>query len=837
VADPETSRIGRFFLALHERLVGTPMLAWIGVLVLVALVTGGILQFRFVSQMTDLMPEGAEGDRMVSVLENFKLTGALLLHVEDTSDQADPARVVEAVDRICGELEASGRFKHVLYRVESDEQARMMDAVFPRRYVLLPELEVLERVSDEGIARGLERTRARLLSPQSSFTEPMLRTDPLGFGEAVLARVLTGQQQFTVRLYHGRFMSEDRRSAMVLAEPHGSGMEMAVITETLAEVQAVVDGAIAELGDHIRVGMTGGPVYSVSSAGIIQRDIKLSMGVTGVGILLIFLLFFRSFRVMLMAYTPPILGVAGGVALLGFVKDGTHGLSLAFGAAMLGITVDYTIHMFTRALQMEADLPRVEAVRRTLVEVTPSLTMGCLTTMIGFGTLMISDTVVLRDMSVMALGGIGSAFLLCAVTMPLAWRLWGGKRRARGNRLAGVGKALAWFGGWIERKPLPFFATWFVITAAVLVFAPGVDFDGDIRNMDYQPPEIIEQDERFQDAFGAGLAGAMVVVEGEDLEAALQANDRLFPILQRASDEGLIGSMATVANLMPSLQTQQRRLSALLGEGPDVLAGRLTTAAYEQGFTEGWFQPFADELGALSRGEVGPLRIEELAGTSMGIALERRIAVTPDGAQVLTLVETASGGQLDERALDSGVFPHELAEELREAVPGTLVVSFTDMAARLMTKVKHDLASLGGVCLVALTAVLMVYYRRPGPTVMALMPCVVGFGYTAGLMTLIGEPLNLMNVCGVAITLGISIDYGVFIVDRLRHRGDVGSALATTGTAILVSAVTTMIGLGTMAVAHNPAMASMGLVVIFGVFGGLFTALVGVPSLARLLRR
>jgi len=837
VADPRSSRIGAFFLALHERLAAAPALAWIAVLVLIALVAGGILQFRFVSQMTDLMPEGDEGDRMVSVLENFKLTGALLLHVQDTSDEPDPARVVEAVDRICGELEAGGRFKHVLYRVAPDEQARMMDAVFPRRYTLLPEEELRQRVSDEGIARGLLRTRAKLLSPQSTFTEPMLQRDPLGFGEAVLERVLTGQQQFTVRLYHGRFMSEDRASAMVLAEPHGQGMEMAAMAETLDEVQAVIDRTVADLGDHLRVGLTGGPVYSVSSAGIIQQDIRRSMGATGIGILLIFLLFFRSFRVMLMAYAPPLLGVAGGVAVLGFARDGTHGLSLAFGAAMLGITVDYTIHMFTRALQMEADLPRVEAVRRTLAEVTPSLTMGCLTTMIGFGTLLISDTVVLRDMSLMALGGIGSAFGLCAVTMPLAWRAWGGRRRARGNRAAGVGRWLSAFGGAIERRPLPFFAVWLVVTAGVLVLARGVQFDGDIRNMDYQPPEIVEQDQRFQEAFGAGLAGAMVVVEGEDLETALKANDRLYPILQRAEAEGRIGSMATVANLMPSLETQERRLAVLMGEGPDDLTARVESAAVEAGFVQGWFQPFADESGALARGEVGPLQMDELEGTSMGIALQRRIAVTPEVAQVLTLVETASGGQVDERALDEGVFPHGLAEELRAVAPGTLVVSFTDMAARLMAKVKRDLVRLGGVCLVALAAVLMVYYRRPGPALMALMPCVVGFGYTAGLMALIDEPLNMMNVCGVAITLGISIDYGVFIVDRLRQRGDVASALGTTGTAILVSAVTTVIGLGTMAVARNPAMATMGMVVIFGVVGGLFTALVGVPSLARLLRR
>ncbi len=833
-------RLGSLFVALHERLCASPLVTAAAVAILALLVAVGVIRFRFVTQMTDVMPGGADRERMVSVLENFKLTALLLIHAEDHRDAADPDDLVELLDHVAGELEASGHFKQVFYRVPADEQQRVYEAIFPRRYHLLPEDQAADRTSPEGLRKAIARTAMRLTSPESSFTEPLLRKDPLGFGEAVLARALTGQNQFDVELYRGRFLSVDRRHGMALAEPLGTGMDLTEMERVLELTAEVIDGALVQerfAGLHVEA--AGGPVYSLASANVIRRDVKLAMSATAVGILLIFLMFFRNLRVLLFAYTPPVLGVGAGVAALGYAFGGAHGLSMGFGAAMLGITVDYTIHLFTRVQQAEERLPRVEALRETLREVTPSLSMGCLTTLIGFGTLMISDTKALRDMSMMALGGIATAFLLCAAIMPVAYRRLGGPRRdrGRGNRAAALGRVLARLGSAIDRRPLPFLLAWAALSAGVGVSALGLSFDGDIRNLDYQPPEVRALDLRFQEAFGAGMAGAMVVVERPALEDALAANEQVAALLEEAAGEGLIASFSSAAPILPAVSTQEDRIAALTGPGR--LAERVEAAALERGFVEGYFTPFAEELDEVAAGAVAPLGPEDLAGTAIGTLLDRRIGQSSGQVQVLTLVETSDDGGPGEgrRDLNEGVFPHQVAERIQAEVPGTIVVSFPDLAARLMHKVKADLARLAGVCGAALVLVLLVYYRRPTRAALAMLPCVMGFVYGAGLLSLLDKPLNMINVCGVAICLGVCIDYGVFVVDRITSdatRGSAAATLGTTGTGVLMSAITTVIGLGTMAVARNPSMSSMGLVVIFGVLGGLLTAGIGVPALVAL---
>ncbi len=766
-------RLGRGSVSVHERLAANPAIAVIALALLLAFVALGLARFHIGTQMTDALPEGAERDRMLAVMDHFKLASVLLIHVEDEGEEPRPDALVGLVDELASALEEGGRFKHLFVRVAPDEQERIVEAIFPRRYVLLPDDEVLERVSAEGVRRGIARVTARLISPQSGFAEPMLRRDPLGFSDVVLERLLTGQQQFAVELYHGHLVSADRRHALVLAEPEGQGMDLAPIQETLDEVRGLVDDLLAR-PEHrgLRVGLTGGPVFSVASAGIVRGDVQRAMGATGIGILLVFVALFGRLRVMALAFAPPVLGVAVGIAVLGVARGEVHGLGLGFGAAMLGITVDYTIHLFTRTLQLEVRLPRSEAVRRALAEVTPSLGMGCLTTLIGFGVIQLSDTQVLRDMSTLALGGISAAFVLCVVLTPLAYRRLAG-RRGGGHlrRVASLGRGLERFGASIDRRPWPYLAVWLVTTAAAAVLATGLRFDGDIRNLDHQPPDVLEEERRFQEAFGAGASGAMVVAEGADLESALAANDRLAEILSGGVRRGELSSVSTVADLLPSAATQRRRLALVAGEDPGRLIRTVEEEAARAGFVEGYFAPFGEELRSLARGDVPPLVLDDLRETAMGEMLARRIAVTGDLVQVLTLVETAGaatgagGGSAAE--LERGVFPHGLAAEIERRIPGTIVISFPDLAARLVVKVRGDVVRLAGVSLAALVVVLLVYYRRPLPALVALAPCLASLAWTAGLLSLSDVPLNVMNVCGVAITLGVSIDYGIFMVDRM----------------------------------------------------------------------
>jgi uncharacterized protein len=89
-----------------------------------------------------------------------------------------------------------------------------------------------------------------------------------------------------------------------------------------------------------------------------------------------------------------------------------------------------------------------------------------------------------------------------------------------------------------------------------------------------------------------------------------------------------------------------------------------------------------------------------------------------------------------------------------------------------------------------------------------------------------------MNIGILPMLLGIGIDYGIYIVHRVRIQGtlNVHQAVHDTGTAITLSAVTTQVGFGTLALSTNQGLASVGLVVLVGITACLVASLCTLPA-------
>ena len=93
------------------------------------------------------------------------------------------------------------------------------------------------------------------------------------------------------------------------------------------------------------------------------------------------------------------------------------------------------------------------------------------------------------------------------------------------------------------------------------------------------------------------------------------------------------------------------------------------------------------------------------------------------------------------------------------------------------------------------------------------------------IMVLTGIRLNFFNMAACVLVIGLSIDYGVFMVRRQpAHR--------ITDLAVMVSALTTIGGFGALALARHPAMFSLGITVILGIVPAMLCALIVVPALA-----
>jgi predicted RND superfamily exporter protein len=144
---------------------------------------------------------------------------------------------------------------------------------------------------------------------------------------------------------------------------------------------------------------------------------------------------------------------------------------------------------------------------------------------------------------------------------------------------------------------------------------------------------------------------------------------------------------------------------------------------------------------------------------------------------------------------------------------------------------------LSSVAAVAL--LLLVFYRRWRPIVAVLLPLSLAWVLFAAVMGLLGLRLNLYNLLSIPLCIGYGIDDHVFLVHRYQamppHLRDPARVLATTGRAIVLTTLSTMVGFAGLLVAHFEGLRLLGMSGALAVLLCLLAAFAVLPALLALL--
>ena len=336
---------------------------------------------------------------------------------------------------------------------------------------------------------------------------------------------------------------------------------------------------------------------------------------------------------------------------------------------------------------------------------------------------------------------------------------------------------------------------------------PRLEFNGDLRSMSLVPTELASAEEHLRTTWGDFRGLAMLWSPGENSQQRLESNYRLFELLQRR-EAGT--PPVSLAPLVPPRRVQEENLARwrrfwTSTEGESIRA-RLQEEAQRLGFSAGAFAPFFAGL------ESTPPP-HDLAGLqAAGLGDLSRSLVGEDGA-LLTLVA------------DDPDLPALIDESFAGEV---IAVSPGGFRRELSAAIDQDFRRFILSALAAVTLLLVILFRRPRPVIAAAVPVLSGMLVMFGLMALFGLSFNLFNVIASILVIGLGIDYGIFMVCRLRDGLD-----RATDRAVLVSGLTTLAGFGALALAQHPALHSIGVTVLLGIGAALPAALLVIPALYR----
>lgn len=157
----------------------------------------------------------------------------------------------------------------------------------------------------------------------------------------------------------------------------------------------------------------------------------------------------------------------------------------------------------------------------------------------------------------------------------------------------------------------------------------------------------------------------------------------------------------------------------------------------------------------------------------------------------------------------------------------------------LMDEIGEDGKLATKLALVVIFFVLLIDFRSIKKVILAMIPLVVGVVWMVGAMEILGLQITLLNIMAIPMIIGIGIDDGVHIVHRYQIEGRNAHkpVFASTGRAILLTSITTMLGFGSLWFATYRGLGSMGIALFIGVGMCFFATVIVIPVLIGMLKK
>jgi len=765
-------------VSLHSR---TTLIAWLAIVAASAWWTAR--HVAFTADLTAFLPasSGRLERLLVEQLREGVASRTMLIAIEGGA----PPELARLSRELARALAADRRFDYVTNgAAEFTQGARELG--LRHRYLLSPTVSA-ERFGEQSLARALREDLERLASLEGTAFKAMIARDPTG--ELRSLAETAGQGAPASR--HGVWFSGDGARALVLAQTAASGMDAQRQQDAADAVMSAFRGI--GTGPEYRVLVSGPGVFAARTRAAIEHDTRWLTGVAGSLVLLILVLVYRSPGPVALSALPVLTGLLVGVAAVGVLFGTVHGITLAFGATVIGEAVDYPSYVFTQRKPGESVL-------EVLARVWPTLRLAVLTTVFGSLALLLSSLQGLSQLGVLSMVGVLSAGLVTRWVLPaLAPGRGAPSPRTLPFNLVRTGFAMR-RAAWIA---------WVLLVAALAFIFARHDriWDDDLGHLSPLPESARDLHQRLSTDLRAPDVGYLLIATAASREAVLEKSERLTLALQRWVGEGVLEGFDLAARYLPSAKTQALRRAAL-PEARD-LHRALERALRGLPYRADAFAPFERDVEAARRGPL--LTIEDLRGTGLDLKVQSLLA-TRDG-EWHALVPLR--GMRDPARLRS----------LAERLPEDTRASFLDLKAesdRLIGGYRAQALALAGLGALAIALLLYVGLRSVRKALRVMLPVYAAIAMTVACLTLLGIGLSLFHLVSLLLVLGIGLNYALFFNQAEPGTGsEHGTSLA-----LSVCFLTTFAAFGCLATSRIPVLSAIGLTVTLGCALSLLNAMV-----------
>jgi uncharacterized protein len=781
-------------------------------LLLFTLLALGSWRIELEEDVTKFFPDDRRVEKLNYIFRNSKLSDrvVVMISMKDSADSPRPDDLVRYAAALSDTVASSigTHITEVTARVDDEVVSDLFQSIHQSLPVYLQEsdyplLDSLE--SRQYVRRVLTDNYRQLLSPAGMATKNVIVHDPLGLSFPVMKRLQHLQFDENFQLYDNFIMTKDQRHVLFFIQPKyaaGESRNNGVLQEELDRLISFV----ASDYEGIVASYFGASVVAVGNAKQLQKDTILTLSIMLVVLLSALWWFFRRKRIPFLILMPVLFGGLFALATIAMFKGSLSILALAVGAVILGVAVDYSLH-FLVYLKEERDTERV------LIHLVKPLTIGSLTTVVAFLCLQFTNAAVLQDVGLFAaLSLVGAAFfsltflphLIAPEVVPVRSGLW--LRELSGQSLE-RNKIIVW--------------TILLLTPVFVYFAGDVEFNSDMSALNFMTEQTDHARKRIESINRSTLSAAYIVSEGITLDHALRTNEKAAAVLAGLKEKGTVQKVFSVADFLVSDSLQRKRI------------GRWNSF---------WTAKKKSRVSALLREEGGALGFSNLVLTNFDSLISRKYRpVSNDTTNVFRSAfydDYIIGRDGNSTVISIVNAKPDEREGIYRALEGTAATG-TDkqMLTNLFVEYVHaDFNYIVTVTSALVFLALLLTYGRIELALITFVPMLFTWLWILGIMALIGIEFNIINIMVSTFIFGLGDDYSIFTMDGLLEEYRAGKkTLPAIRTSIMLSAFTTICGLGVLIFAKHPALRSIAAISIIGIASVFIMSLVMQPFFFRIL--
>jgi len=748
------------------------------------------------------------------------------------------------IDQIANGYRQSRLIEDVNYRLPNPLD--FIEVILPRAFLFLsPDQlpDVAQKLSDAGIRESVARNRTLLQTPQAFALKELIQYDPFNLLPIFLKKFQSASGGFNIDASSGYYLSNDHEMLLMLIKPRRPAQDVPFGKELLAESDIIEARALKDFQKNAPPGTplpsiehSGGYTIAIGDADLIRKDVIANVLGTVFGVLALFLYAFRRPAAIFYAGAPLALGLVLTFGLAGLVYGTLSSASAGFAALLAGLGIDFITVLYGRYVDERnrgATMPHamIVAIRTTM----PGIFLASVTPAATFYAFLATDFQGMTQLGFLTGTGI-LFFLICVAFLLPALIVWSErKERKRAPKLYlhsfGAGKLI----DLSIARPMATVIIWVVFIIVCSVLALRIRFSDNIQDLRAKGNIGVINQEKITTKFGTSFEFMMYVVPGKSLEDVLERTRAASADLDSLVENKTIASYQSISTFVPPADKQRIVIAELNRHRSDQFNFDRVNKTFHEALITSGFKPAAYdsylEIFRKTMSPQEPITISNIDNEEILKLTTRFVKQNKDGAWMSVIYVYPVGGK----------WPREVPPSLiavADRHPGDVLTGVNLVSGTLRRIVKADATRATIIGFVAVLVLMFVSFRTPKMTVLTFVPFVAGAAGMLGLMALFDLEFNFMNIFVGLMIIGVATDYAIYMLQRYREDPSTFTTSAEeTGKAIIMAALTAIVGYGSFAISHYPGLRSIGYASTFGIGLSGLAAITLLPAILVLGKR